>query len=545
MIQIFASTNPDKLKSPTLAASPTIMGNLQGCRIPSLLLAQPVKADDQPVLIAISDIGNDSADWGKVEIGMRRSFDSGKTWTTPVETILSLPAHHAPQDFHDWHSAFYIDAVTTQATNGDIVMLVDMYPESKGLHAPEYLESGTGYTSIDGNSYQVLHSEHGNSVNTYTIREEGWIYDCNGHKTRYYIPQHHNPKYQYVTMGDMYYAATPEQGEYISFYPPLVPEAPSLSTDASHDIYVGNIYLNFEKPATNLEHPVFVQKRHVAPPASLYETYETDPAPLCAVVTSYLWVTRSIDQGATWSQPYDITPQVKVASDHAFLGTGPGTGLTLQHQKEASKNGRLLMPVYALGKASALYSDDHGYTWHRANTNGNLYMNNVDECQLIELLNGDVISFGRQSTKAPTPISVSHDGGETWGVQMTTDLISLCCQKSVITYPVGKFPYPDGMEEGKQYVLSSHPSGNAPEDASRTNGVISLGEVQEDGTIVWIKERSLNLTPNPYADATGFERFFAYSSLAVLENGDIGLLYEPQPNNLIAYRSFSLRWIFE
>ncbi|MEG1929139.1 MAG: sialidase family protein, partial [Niameybacter sp.] len=76
-------------------------------------------------------------------------------------------------------------------------------------------------------------------------------------------------------------------------------------------------------------------------------------------------------------------------------------------------------------------------------------------------------------------------------------------------------------------------------------GVISLGEVQEDGTIVWIKERSLNLTPNPYADATGFERFFAYSSLAVLENGDIGLLYEPQPNNLIAYRSFSLRWIFE
>lgn len=556
--KIFVSINPDRLNNPALIGDPLIMGDLQGGRIPSLILAKS-KKEKESVLLAISDVGNEGADWGKVDIGIRRSFDGGDSWSAPIDKVLGLITHRAPQDFHDWQSAFYIDAVTTQAQNGDIVMLVDMWPECKGLHAADYLETGTGYEWIDGKCYRILYSGeskvgngHTNHLGEkYTIREEGWVYDDKGVRTRYYVPQYHSPENGFITMGDMYYAVG--EGQYLKVCPPLMPSYPDENNKELQDIYVGNIYLSYEKPAFNPEHPVFVQKRFVGPSdsgekydgPSLYETYESEPAPLRAVVTSYLWVSRSHDQGETWSQPYDITPYVKVEQDQAFLGTGPGVGITLQYQKDSSKNGRILMPVYALGKATAIYSDDEGYTFKRAKNNGQFYINTIDETQFVELLNGDILAFGRQVEKGKTPLSISKDGGETWSEQMEDDLISVRCQKSIITYPVHEFPYSEGMKEGKQYVLAAHPSGNAPLDASRTNGVVSLGEVQENSTIKWIAQRSLNLTPNPYEDTKGYERFFGYSSMAVLEDGCIGILFEPQPNNFIAYAKFNLAWILE
>ena len=195
-------------------------------------------------------------------------------------------------------------------------------------------------------------------------------------------------------------------------------------------------------------------------------------------------------RGQTWSQPYDITPYVKVEQDQVFLGTGPGVGITLQYQKDPAKNGRILMPVYALGKAVAIYSDDEGYTFTRAKNNGQLYINNIDETQFIELLNGDILAFGRQVEKGKTPLSISKDSGETWSEQREDDLISVRCQKSIITYPVHEFPY-------------------------------------------------------PYEDTKGYERFFGYSSMTILEDGCIGILFEPQPNNFIAYAKFNLAWILE
>lgn len=118
----------------------------------------------------------------------------------------------------------------------------------------------------------------------------------------------------------------------------------------------------------------------------------------------------------------------------------------------------------------------------------------------------------------------------------------------MITYPLAsdteKADYVDGMQKDKQYVLSSHPTGEDG-DASRTNGVAELGEIQEDGDIIWVAERSLQLTPNPYANTEGMENFFAYSSLAVKENGNIGILFEPQPNNYLAYGEFNLEWLNE
>ena len=48
--------------------------------------------------------------------------------------------------------------------------------------------------------------------------------------------------------------------------------------------------------------------------------------PLIERNTQYLWLYYSDDDGKTWSNPIDITPQVK-ADWMIFLGTGPGVGI--------------------------------------------------------------------------------------------------------------------------------------------------------------------------------------------------------------------------
>lgn len=79
-------------------------------------------------------------------------------------------------------------------------------------------------------------------------------------------------------------------------------------------------------------------------------------------------VQRSADAGVTWSAPRDITAAATLPSWDASA-TGPGHGLALRHGRHA---GRLLVPAHhssgsgaALrAGAHALYSDDHGATWH-------------------------------------------------------------------------------------------------------------------------------------------------------------------------------------
>src|SRR5699024_8301518 len=138
------------------------------------------------------------------------------------------------------------------------------------------------------------------------------------------------------------------------------------------------------------------------------------------------------------------TPQVKHASDGSFLGVGPGVGITLEHQEDESKNGRIVMPAYALGKGAALYSDDGGITWERATSSSEGYINNIDEMQFIEQADGTIMSVGRQTGKGATPVSYSKDGGETWSDRTTTDLTSVAVQKSIITYPLDTENDPDG-----------------------------------------------------------------------------------------------------
>lgn len=542
-IALFASTNPDMVDK-SLLGDPGEMGEANGFRIPALL-------NTGEALIASVDTGSSGADWGDINIAVRRSLDQGQSWSSPMDIVLSGAKREAILGSEAQSSSFYIDTVLAQAANGDVLMLVDYLPESGGLGNRSLLERNTpGYVEVEGNLYQAIYAGESRLDNpmakagqAYTVRENGWIYTPKGEKTNYYLPQNHSGAYAYETIGDMYYAVG--EADYLNEMPPMVPAQP----EGDGDIYAGNIYLSKDKPEFTLSNPVYVQKQQVGDSEKTGKTYDaygeyectvTKAAPLRAPLRSYLFLTRSSDHGASWSQPVDITGSVMTKSDGFFLGTGPGVGVTLQYQTDAEKNGRIIMPVYRLGKAAAIYSDDNGVTWQRAEG----YINNVDEWQLIEQADGTLMSFGRQTGHDVTPVSYSKDGGETWGKRQYTGLESVRCQKSVITYPIHTENMPAGLEAGKQYVLASHPTGNEADPGKRTNGAVSLGVVEEEGAIRWLYQRKIAVE-GQFSQLEENQNYFAYSCLTVLNDGSVGLLYESQPYNYLSYATFNLEWVME
>lgn len=515
-------------------------------RIPSLLSLS------SGVVIAAADRASTGADWGKIDIAIRRSLDCGKSFGE-LDIIFSSPVRRAPIEWEDTASAFAIDPLMVECADGSLVMMFDFFPESKGLHDASRLEEGSGYIELDGefclalldkkSKFDDIEKKPGSTgYSCHTLRSDGWVYDSNGEKTSYYVPKKHSGGCNYETLGDMYFAVG--EPDYLDTQPPLIPKEPKEGS--SQDIYVGNIYLNGNMPSFTEDEPAFVQKTKAGPELegeqfSPYATVQTGAAPLRASVTSYLFVMKSYDSGRTWTQPVDINPFVKLEEDGSFLGTAPGNGICLKNQAFAGLHNRLIMPVYAVNSASVVYSSDNGKTWSRTPQK---YVDNIDECQVIELENGSILIFGRQEKLGPTPVSISRDGGVTWKRSHPTALKSVRCQKSIITLPKNE-KYTELLASAGQLVLAVHPSGNASSDDSRSLGVVTLGEIDAaTESIRWFKQRALKLDKK-YEELGENENFFGYSSAAILPDGNIGVLYEAYPSGYIVFTSFNLEWLLD
>ncbi|MHA0856561.1 sialidase family protein [Paenibacillus sp. CMAA1364] len=276
------------------------------------------------------------------------------------------------------------------------------------------------------------------------------------------------------------------------------------------------------------------------PQGNIYFKKGIDPfESLLEARTSFLQIIQSEDDGLTWSSPIELNTMVK-EEWMRFIGSGPGRGIQLQ---QGEKAGRLLFPMYYSNEAgqmscACIYSDDHGLTWHRGESpndgrvlDGEVLTaqtlshekQNLTESQVIELPTGELKYYMRNHYGLQrTAVSSSVDGGETWGnVNFDMTLVDPICQASVILYP--------DLGDGKVRILFSNPN----DERIRIKGTVRLSE---DGGKTW-----------PFSKVVE-EGFFGYSCLTVLDNGDIGILYErifdAEWSDLdIPFATFTLDWL--
>ena len=97
-----------------------------------------------------------------------------------------------------------------------------------------------------------------------------------------------------------------------------------------------------------------------------------------------MFVTHSTDDGLSWSDPREITADVK-RDDWTWYATGPGSGIQIQH---GPHQGRLVIPCDHIEAGTkryyshVIYSDDHGKSWQLG---GSTPQHQVNECEVVEL----------------------------------------------------------------------------------------------------------------------------------------------------------------
>lgn len=215
--------------------------------------------------------------------------------------------------------------------------------------------------------------------------------------------------------------------------------------------------------------------------------------------TAQLVMVKSTDDGKTWSEPINITEQVKLPEWY-FLLQGPGRGITMS-------DGTLVFPIQFIDKtripnAGIMYSKDGGETWKIHNHAGT----NTTEAQVAEVEPGVLMLNMRDNRGGSRAVYTTTDLGKTWKEHESsrTALREPVCMASLISVKA------EDNVLGKDILIFSNP--NSTSQRKDITIKISL-----DGGYTWSEDHQLLLDE-------GYN--WGYSCLTMVDKETIGILYE-------------------
>ncbi len=229
--------------------------------------------------------------------------------------------------------------------------------------------------------------------------------------------------------------------------------------------------------------------------------------------TLQLHLVRSDDDGATWSTPRNLNPEVKDPAWRA-VWSSPGRGFQ-------TRSGRLYFPLTRYSDmhyTHLIYSDDHGESWHITPAAGR----NTNESMVVELADGSLmVNMRSRYGTNRRAVAISSDQGRTWeGFRHDPALIEPVCQASFIRCTAKA----DGHMKNR--LLFANPASTKREKMTV--------RISYDEGRTWPASKTVYPGPS------------AYSCLAVLPDGSIGLLYErgiTNPYESVTFARFTLEWL--
>jgi sialidase-1 len=228
--------------------------------------------------------------------------------------------------------------------------------------------------------------------------------------------------------------------------------------------------------------------------------------------TSQFLITKSTDDGLTWSDPVNITAQTK-RPEWWLFAPAPGHGITL-------KDGTLVFPTQGRDSTGSTFSNitfskDGGKTWVTSNP----AFSNTTECMAVQLENGDIMlnmrdnrNRGKASPNGRR-ICITSDLGNNWTEHPTSYrvLTEPTCMASL-----HKHYY---THNGKRMSLLAFFNPDSPFSRSRLTLKLSF----DDG-MSWPKEHYIML--DEWTSA-------GYSCITSIDENTLGILYESSQAQLV------------